>query len=140
MKRFDDRCLMRKVLPILLMMLLLSFSGNCLAASAITNGAVFKGEVTDRKGSRFPSTVRITSLNNASGDFVGEVAWPSLNSVHRIEGSIKGSTVVFKETGYIKRGGAHLNCEYAFVFDGQTLKGRWIEPGVDFGAAEYRLQ
>lgn len=140
MKRFNGRYWMSAVLPMLLIVLLLSFTGNCLAATLIKNGAVFKGEVADKKGSKFPSTLRITSVDDVSGDFVGEVSWPSLNSVHRIEGSIKGSTVVFKETKHIKQGGAHLNCEYAFVFDGQTLKGRWIEPNVDFGPAEYRLQ
>lgn len=140
MKRFKGMCWMSAVLPMILIVLLLSFSGNCLAGAHIKNGTAFKGEVTDKKGSKFASTVRITSINDASGDFVGEVSWPSLNSVHKIEGSIKGNTVVFKETEYIKQGGAHLNCEYAFVFDGQTLKGRWIEPRVDFGSAEYRLQ
>jgi hypothetical protein len=140
MKRSDRRCWMSVLLPLLLTGVFLSFSGTCISATLVKNGAVFRGEVTDKKGSVFPSSFRITSLNGATGDFSGEVSWPSLNAVHRIEGSIKGSTMIFKETGYIKQGGAHLNCEYAFVFDGQTLQGRWIEPRVDYGSAHYLLQ
>lgn len=137
MKRFQSS---RRVLLPLILIVIFLFSGTGIAATLVPNGAVFKGEVTDKKGARFPSTIRITNIEEATGDFTGEVSWPSLNSVHRIEGRIQGSTVVFKETEHIKRGGAHLNCEYAFVFDGQTLRGQWLEPHVDYGTAQYRLQ
>jgi hypothetical protein len=110
------------------------------AGTALKSGTVLQGEATDKKGSKFPSTIRLTGVSEPTGDFVGEITWPSLSSVHKIEGRIKGSTVVFKETAAIKAGQAHLNCEYAFVFDGHELQGRWIEPGVDSGTATYALQ
>jgi len=115
-------------------------SSAVLAAGFVKNGSVLQGEVVDKKGSRFASTVRITSLNELTGDFSGEVSWPSLNAVHRIDGHVRGNTLVFKETAYIRQGQAHLNCEYALVYDGQTLQGRWVEPGADAGTANYSVQ
>jgi hypothetical protein len=126
---------------IAVMVLLAAFmSTMALAGLSLTSGTVLQGEVVDKKGTRFPGTIRITNANDLTGDFVGEVSWHSLNSVHKIEGRVKGNTVVFKETAYIRQGGAHLNCEYALVFDGQTLQGRWVEPGVDTGSANFAVQ
>jgi len=140
MTKFDRNYRIWKMVPLVVMALFLALPGTGMCGTAIKDGAVFKGGATDKKGSRFASSFRVTSLNEATGEFTGEISWPSLNSVHKIEGAIRGNTVVFKETGHIKRGGAHLNCEYAFVFDGQTLTGRWIEPRVDHGPAEFTLQ
>jgi hypothetical protein len=113
---------------------------QAMAGLTLASGSVLQGEVIDRKGSKFPSQIRIVAVNDQTGDFVGEVAWTSLNSVHKIEGRIKGNTIVYKETMYIKQGSAHLNCEYALVYDGQSLQGRWVEPGVDAGSAFYTIQ
>jgi hypothetical protein len=56
-----------------------------------------------------------------------------LNSVNRIDGKIDGRNITFKETQYIQRGGAHLNCEYQLVLQGTSLTGPWQEPGYDQG-------
>jgi len=139
-RRNNNKALLRLLALSLTMFVLLSFSGKALADSVIPDGAVFKGESVDKKGVKFPSTIRIISIDNSSGDFIGEIAWTSVNSVHKIVGRIAGNTVVFKETEYIKKGRAVLNCEYAFVYDGKTLQGRWVLPYSDYGTSQYTIQ
>jgi len=125
----------------MLAVLILSLTGTGMAGILLSKGAVFQGETLDNKGTKFPATIRITHIKESKGDFTGELSWPSLDAVHKIEGRIEGKTVVFKETEFIKKGKAILNCEYALIFDGQTLQGRWInESGKDFGTAQFKLQ
>jgi hypothetical protein len=110
------------------------------AQSAIAPGTVLEGFVLDKNNKKHPMVVRIASMDKTTGSLAGDVSWPSLNSVHRIEGMLFGNTVAFKEVSYIKRGSAHLNCEYAFIIDGGFLDGRWLEPGRDRGIVQLTIK
>lgn len=92
MKRFSGCSDVKLWSALIIIALFFSFSGAGIAANLLPKNAVFKGEVTDKKGAKFPSTLRIISMNESTGDFTGEVTWHSLNSVHKIEGRVKGST------------------------------------------------
>ena len=82
---------------------------------------------------KYTATIEVEKLNAKDGTFVGRLNWPNLGSIHRIEGKIAGGQLTFKETAYIKKGGAHLNCAYALKRKGDTLTGSWEEPGKDKG-------
>jgi len=110
------------------------------AQSTISTGTSLEGFAWDKSNKKFPMVVTIVSIDNAAGNFAGEVSWPSLNSVHRIEGRLAGNTITFKEVSHIKKGGAHLNCEYAMVIDGRSLDGRWVEPGRDRGIVQLKIK
>ncbi len=110
------------------------------AQSILSPGVTLEGFALDKKNTNFPSIVKIESVEETTGNFTGEITWPSLNSVHRIEGRIHEHTVTFKEVSHIKKGGAHLNCEYALVIDGKSMEGRWVEPGRDRGAIQLKIK
>jgi hypothetical protein len=110
------------------------------AQTVISSGTLLEGFVQDQKSKNFPTLVTIGTVDSVTGNFSGEISWPSLNSVHRIEGRVTGNTLVFKEVSHIKRGGAHLNCEYALVLDGSSLDGRWVEPGRDRGIVKLNIK
>ncbi len=110
------------------------------AQSTISTGTVLEGFILDKSNKKFPMVVKIVSIDNANGRFAGEVSWPSLNSIHRIEGRLIGNTFTFKEVSYIKKGGAHLNCEYAMIIEGGSLDGRWVEPGRDRGSVKLKVK
>ena len=93
----------------------------------------FTGKVTSARSADFPATIEIVEIDTATGNFNGTITWPTLNSVNRIDGKIDGRNITFKETQYIQRGGAHLNCEYQLVLQGTSLTGPWQEPGYDQG-------
>ncbi len=110
------------------------------AQNAISPGTVLEGFALDKKNKNFPMVVNIVSIDEGTGYFSGDVSWPSLNAVHRIEGMLTANTITFKEVSYIKRGGAHLNCVYALVIEGNALDGRWVEPGVDSGIVQLKIK
>jgi hypothetical protein len=116
-------------------------AGGSQSDSEIYDGMIFKGEVKSTNSNRtWPASIKIAGIQQSSGDFDGEISWPSLNAVNRIVGKIMGKRIIFKETAYIKQGGAHLNCEYDFIYDGNTLQGVWTEPGADSGTAIFQRQ
>ena len=110
------------------------------AQSILTPGTVLEGFALDKKNTNFPMIVKIVGVDEGSGNFTGEVSWPSLNSVHRIEGRINGHTITFNEVSHIKKGSAHLHCEYALIIDGRSVDGRWVEPGRDRGTVQLKIQ
>ncbi len=79
--------------------------------------------------SNWSGTVTFTSL--AGGDVHGEVAWPSLDSINQIDGTFGNGTLTFKESAYIKKGGAHLNCVYTMKYNNlsNNFEGTWYEEG-----------
>lgn len=129
---------MRRLIRILLVLCFAAASAY--AADTITAGTVLEGFVLDKKERKYPMVVTIAAVDNATGKLEGNVSWTSLNSVHRIEGRVEGNRLTFKEVSYIKRGSAHLNCEYALVLDGGSLEGSWAEPGVDRGAVRLKIR
>ena len=104
-------------------------------------GVIFQGDVkSEQSGAAWKASVKFTSVNETTGDLSCEMSWPSLNSVHRIDGKIQGNRLTFTENGYIKRGNAHLNCQYDLTFDGNNLRGSWAEPGQDRGSINFMRQ
>lgn len=110
------------------------------AQSILSPGVTLEGFALDKKNKNFPVTVKIESIEETTGNFSGEITWPSLNSIHRIEGRIHEHTVTFKEVSHIKKGGAHLYCEYAMVIDGKSMEGRWVEPERDRGTIQLQIK
>ena len=75
---------------------------------------------------RYPMQVRIASYDRSSNSVTGEVEWPTLNAVHRIEGSLVGRTLIFREVAHIKKGEAGLGCVYELqIEDERSLAGMW---------------
>jgi hypothetical protein len=87
--------------------------------------------------------VHISSYDPSSGKLEGRVEWPTLNSVTRIEGELRGSTISFREVEFIKQGQAGLGCLYELqTWGGGKLIGRWAGcPGSDYqGSTELDRQ
>ena len=110
------------------------------AQNTFSPGTVLEGSVQDKKNKNFPTIIKIETIDNTTGNFSGDITWPSLNAVHRIEGRLAGNTITFKEVSHIKKGGAHLNCEYALIIDGISVDGRWVEPGRDRGTVQLKIK
>jgi hypothetical protein len=118
---------------------LVFFITTAYAQNAIFPGTILEGSVLDKKNKQFSTSIRIEAIDTNTGNFSGDISWPSLNSIHRIEGRLAGNTITFKEVSHIKKGGAHLNCEYALVIDGSSVDGRWVEPNRDRGTVQLRI-
>lgn len=87
----------------------------------------------------WPMRLRLGSFDKSTGHVVGQVDWPSLNASHKIVGDVVGNTFVFKETEFIKRGNAILNCVYTLTASSpSTLDGTYAcgKPGVTHLALE----
>lgn len=99
----------------------------------------FQGEaISDKTGTKFPAVIRVKEVNDATGEFTGEISWTSLNAVHKIVGRIDGKTLIFRETEFIKKGKAVLDVEYAFIYHKGQLTGRWYDPTNDYGTAMFK--
>ena len=118
---------------------LVFFITTAYAQNAIFPGTILEGSVLDNKNKQFSTSIRIEAIDTNTGNFSGDISWPTLNSIHRIEGRLAGNTITFKEVSHIKKGGAHLNCEYALVIDGSSVDGRWVEPNRDRGTVQLRI-
>lgn len=78
---------------------------------------MWSGESWDSRD-HWPMSVRILTFESSTGRFTGEVEWPTLTSIHRIEGSLIGARVVFTEVAYIRQGSAGLGCTYDLTLQG----------------------
>lgn len=108
----------------------------CGLAAELSPGALYEGKaVSERSGRAWPVKLKVVQAD-ASGAFRGELDWTTLSSLHEIRGTSAGWTLTFREVAAIRRGAAHLNCEYALIGDRNSLRGRWIEPGADEGTIE----
>lgn len=98
------------------------------------NGSVYSGKaISAKSGKSWPVKVKIVSYNQSTKSVEGEIEWPSLNSVHKIVGSLTGSQFTFKEVGYIKQGSANLNCQYTTTLSDNKISGTWTDPSSDRG-------
>ncbi|UXT50159.1 hypothetical protein FY136_13270 [Agrobacterium tumefaciens] len=55
------------------------------------------------------------------GRFTGLLEWESQNSVVNIVGMISGTTISFKDTGYVKKGSAKVGCEFSLTIDDESI-------------------
>jgi hypothetical protein len=100
-------------------------------------GKTFKGNAfSETQKIKYECTLIIDGVND-DGTFTGQITWHSLNAIHKISGRVDGYTVIFREIEFIKKGKAVLDCDYALIYDGRNLAGRWIsrEP-KDYGTFE----
>jgi len=97
----------------------------------LTSGKTLSGEAWEDQGPRAGRTwqflLKITSYNPATGAIVGELTWPSLSSVHRIRGTLAGSSLTFTEAEAIQAGGAHLNVSYALTLSQGSATGTYTD-------------
>ncbi len=70
------------------------------AQNAFSPGTVLEGSVQDKNNKNFQTIIKIETIDNTTGNFSGDITWPSLNSVHRIEGRLSGNTITFKEVSH----------------------------------------
>lgn len=97
---------------------------------APTVGKFYSGEAyEDGTSKKWPFNLRLNSLDQSTGGVIGEIHWTSLGSVHKIAGTLTGNRLRFKETEYVKRGGADLNCTYDLSLSGNRMQGRWRNVG-----------
>jgi hypothetical protein len=87
------------------------------------------GEAWGNSGGRWKFTLKIASFDRATGGIVGQIAWPSLSSVHRIRGKLTGDKLTFSEVEAIRAGGAHLNVAYTFTIGKSSADGTWVDNG-----------
>ena len=86
----------------------------------------WEGESEASGGARWPMQVRILSADRATKKISGEVEWPTLHSVNKVTGAIVGSTLVFTEVDYIRKGQAILGCTYTLEAGSEeSLSGRY---------------
>ena len=105
------------------------------------SGNVYSGEVKSSKnGKTWPATLKIISIDSKSGRVDGELVWPNLGSVHKIAGQLSGTRLSFKETEYIKKGSAHLNCEYAASIRNGIISGNWKDADFDSGTFQLKIE
>jgi hypothetical protein len=129
---------MKKHIVHLTLVLLLTFSVAGITLAATDYGLVLKGphrgEIT-QGNKTYPFVITIDYLFDDSGALTGKIEWPTLGSVHDIEGTLKGTDLFFKEVGYIKKGKAKLNCVYQMKYSPNlhVFQGVWNELGTGKG-------
>jgi len=57
--------------------------------AVIFSGVLLKGERVDQRNKNFSMMLQISSVNEMTSNFSGELFWPSLNSLHRIENHVE---------------------------------------------------
>lgn len=97
-------------------------SGGCRLAPS-TRYACSEGPAAGRTTNR--CEVSVDSFDAASGRFVGQLAWPSLGAIHKVEGTCSGAGVQFTETNTIKKGRAVLGCRYDLTYQRDELVGSY---------------
>ncbi len=106
----------------------------------LADKAACRGEADEPSNKKqWPCRLTINEYDPDSGAVKGRLEWPSLKAVHEIAGTFKGGVLEFKETKFVKRGDAVLNCVYtlrpelAESWKNGTLKGSWRNPNSDRG-------
>ncbi|SCY56816.1 hypothetical protein [Desulfoluna spongiiphila] len=94
--------------------------------SAFSDGSILKGEASSRKDN-WPFILTIKSFDASDGKWAGEMKWITLNAVHKVEGTIIGTMIRFKETDFIKKGNAIIGCVYNLDMDDNEIRltGTW---------------
>lgn len=98
-----------------------------LAAQTVLNGVA----LGKTKEVRWPLTLTIKKLSQTSRAWTGELAWPTLDAVHKVHGTYHGSDLSFSDQGYIKKGSASLKCTYRLTLWNNLdyFRGQWRCPG-----------
>lgn len=88
-----------------------------------------------------PFKLTIKSYDSNSGKWTGEMEWPTMDSLHRVEGKINGANVSFTETERIRKGKAMINVKYQMQLDNaeKKINGTWRTKIVLTGDATIHL-
>ena len=104
-------------------------------------GTVYSGSAkSSNSGRSWPAILKIVNYNPTTGSLEGELHWTSLGAIHKIVGQLSGSRITFKETGYIKRGSADLNCEYDASFTNNQISCSWTDLKSDKGTFQFNKE
>lgn len=95
----------------------------------IISGKERSGEAWTASGSRWRFGLKITSFDGSTGAFSGQIVWPSLSSIHRIQGNVAGDKLSFTEVEAIQAGSAHLHVSYVFTLGKNDANGTWVDNG-----------
>ena len=106
-------------------------SGGASAGPTGTASATVDCEARDG-GRTWPCRFRLVRVD-AGGTLEGVLEWPSLGSVHRVRGSVKGNQVRFTEVEALTAGRAHLNVDYTMTIAGGRADGRYVDRGDGSG-------
>ncbi len=83
---------------------------------------VFSGVARNQSGRKqWPFELSIDKIRSSSGVFLGRIYWPTLRSLHRIEGTYASDKAYFREISALRRGGAVLGCEYWLTTDRNSV-------------------
>ena len=84
------------------------------------------GEAYDDYDS-WPFEMTVTSYEPATGAFEGQIEWPSLAAVHKIQGILSDDAIEFEEVDFIQQGDAILNGRYVarLVEVNGKMQGTW---------------
>ena len=127
------------VLVNVLMFFMLLFVNVGLAE--VVQGSTYAGLVKSSKsGKSWSAVLKITKYDQKTGNIEGELEWPQLYSRHKIVGNVLDSKLFFKETVYIKKGGAFLNCEYNATMTDKIISGTWTYLTEDQGSFQLNRQ
>jgi hypothetical protein len=82
-------------------------------------------------GEEWPFEIRFANFDPNRGTFTGQIDWPTLRSLHEIEGELAGNSVIgFRETKALRRGEALLGSNYKVTLYGlNDLLGVWEKGG-----------
>lgn len=111
-----------------------------IARSQDIAGRIYAGEARSANGRSWAAVLKISSFDALTGRVEGVLEWPDLNAVNRIAGTLAGAWITFRETEYVKKGGAHLNVNYTGSIEAGVVSGQWAEPGGDKGSFRLQLQ
>ncbi len=116
--------------------LVTAFLGISLMTSAIPLNTDFFGVSQSKSLGKFwPFVLRITSLDESTGEIAGQITWKSLDAVHTFTGTLQGDILEFTETAAVKQGKGRLNVAYRLQKSGNRWEGDWTGPGGDLGSA-----
>jgi hypothetical protein len=92
----------------------------------LLSGETFRCRAQDgRSGKVWPCTIH---LAGTAEHVKGELTWSSLDSIHRVAGTLSGNTLKFTEVSAVHPGGAHLRCSYTLKLSGDRLLGTYQDP------------
>jgi len=114
-------------------------TGEAVIPAVDLAGTVWLGEAKSTKSSRsWSATLTFVKHDTESGSLEGRLEWPSLAAVHKIVGNFADERITFRETEFIRKGSALLNCEYSATLKNNTISGSWSDPKGDKGTFQLR--
>jgi hypothetical protein len=118
----------------LLAVLLLSFCVTPSLAETfvekMTSGKKLHCEAKDRaSGQTWKCIFVMSKYDPDTGNFTGDLAWPSLDSLHHISGKFTGTKMTFREDRKIKAGSANMGTYVMPTFNEAGAGGTFKDSG-----------